>query len=182
MGIPISNTFKIVWLCLLFFLGSFNSLQAQEASQEYQLKLAFIVNFARFITWPEGSFALDPPRLTLCLFEKNPFGGAIEGIQGKKVGNRILKVKEITNLDNDQQCNVLFIGKTERTRVVALEQAVGQRPIVTISDIPGFAAAGGAIEFVLQDDKLSFIINKSIMNERGMQPSSSLLNLAVETR
>ena len=75
-----------VLLLALLLLGGAAGVRAEEISQEYQLKLAFMVNFARFVTWPETSFSLDQPQVTLCLFDKNPFGKALAGVVGKKIG------------------------------------------------------------------------------------------------
>ncbi len=167
---------------LLLFLGFGTPLRAEEPTQEYQLKLAFMVNFARFITWPEEAFAAEQ-QLTLCVLGKNPFGTGLSGLEGKKVGERTLKVQHLETLGNDQQCHLLFVSQPEAAEPCrSLLQALSRKPVVTVSDSPGFAAAGGAIEFVLKDDKLSFIINNSAMKDRGIQASSSLLNLAASVR
>ena len=176
------NKLKILWFCMLIFLLIPGPSQAQKPSQEYQLKLAFIVNFARFITWPEEAFSPELPQLTLCILGENPFGDALNGVKGKKVGNRKLKIEQIDNLDKEPQCHLLFVSQSKVDSLAALTTAIGNRPIVTISDIPDFATAGETIEFVLKNNRLSFIINNSVLKERGVQASSSLLNLAVVTR
>jgi hypothetical protein len=177
----IIRKFKILWLCLLILFGVLGRVQAEESPQEYQLKLAFMVNFARFITWPEVSFAAQP-QLTLCVLGKNPFGNALSGIEGKKVGDRTLKVKQLEALGKEQQCHLLFVSQSEAGSLANLEPALGRRPVVTVSDIPGFAVAGGSIEFVVKDEKLAFIINNSVMKDRGVQAGSALLNLAAAIR
>ena len=177
----IAPRLKILWLCLLILLGGVNPLGAEEISQEYQLKLAFMVNFARFITWPEESFTPAQPQLTLCVLGKNPFGNALSGVEGKKVGEHSLKVQLLSSLGKEQQCHLLFVSRAEIGNA-SLEPVLGRLPVVTVSDFPGFAAAGGAIEFVLKDDKLSFIINNSVMKDRSVHAGSALLNLAASIR
>ncbi len=146
------------------------------------MKLAFMVNFARFITWPEESFTPANPQLALCVLGDNPFGSALSGVEGKKVGDRTLNVQQMEALGQEQQCHLLFVSRSAVGSLATLEPVLGSRPMVTISDIPGFAAAGGGIEFVLKDNRLSFIINNSVMKDRGVQASSSLLNLAASIR
>jgi hypothetical protein len=170
-----------LWLPLLIFLGFGTPLRAEEPTQEYQLKLAFMVNFARFITWPEEAFAEDQ-QVSLCVVGKNPFGDGLSGLGGKKIGERSLKVKHLETLGNNQQCHLLYLSQTEAGSLANLLQAVSRKPVVTVSDSPGFAAAGGGIEFVLKEGKLSFIINNSALKDRGIQASSSLLNLAASVR
>lgn len=172
---------RFLSLCLLIFLGVASPLRAEEPTQEYQLKLAFMVNFARFITWPEEAFALEP-QLSLCVLGKNPFGTGLNGVGGKKIGERSLKVQHLESLGKDLQCHILFINQPEAGNFTSLHLALDRQPVVTVSDSPGFATAGGGIEFVLKDEKLSFIINNSAMKDRGIQASSSLLNLASSVR
>jgi len=173
---------KILLLGLLILLGSTAALFAEEFSQEYQLKLAFMVNFARFIAWPEESFTAEHPHLTLCVLGKNLFGSALDGVEDKKVEGRNLRVKTLEALGKDQQCHLLFVGRSEVAGLAGLGSILGRQSMVTVSDSAGFAAAGGGIEFVLKDDKLSFVINNTALKERGVQVSSSLLNLAAAIR
>ena len=178
----ISHSLKILWICLLILFATLHPVRAEESTQEYQLKLAFMVNFARFISWPEESFSHEHPQLVLCVLGKNPFGNALAGVEGKKIGDRTLKVKQIEVLGKDPQCHLLFVGQSEAATPAGLASHLGHQPVVTVSDSSGFAAAGGGIEFILRDDKLSFIINNTALKERGVQASSSLLNLAASVR
>jgi YfiR/HmsC-like len=170
-----------LWLPLLIFLGLGTPLRAEEPSQEYQLKLAFMVNFARFITWPAEAFA-EEQQMSLCVLGKNPFGPLLSGVGGKKVGERSLKVLHFETLADNQQCHLLFVGQADVAGLTRQLQAVSKKPVVTVSDSPGFAEAGGGIEFVIKGDKLSFIINNSALKDKGVQASSSLLNLAASVR
>jgi len=176
-----SKKWVFLWLSLLILLGVGTPLQAEEPSREYQLKLAFMVNFARFITWPAEAFTAEP-QVSLCVLGKNPFGSLLSGAAGKKVGVRSLKVQQLETLVDNQQCHLLFVDQAEAASLAKLLQAVSQKPVVTVSDSPGFAEAGGGIEFVIKDDKLSFIINNSRLKEKGVHTSSSLLNLAASVR
>jgi hypothetical protein len=151
---------------------------AQDVSQEFQLKLAFIINFGRFINWPEETFKDNQSELDLCVLGKNPFGNALSEVVGKKVGNRSLVVKKITSYSKEQRCHLLYVGASDLGQQTGLLPALKGEPIVTVSDGAGFVAAGGSIEFVIRDDKLSFIINNSALKESGIQASSSLLSLA----
>ena len=57
---------------------------------------------------------------------------------------------------------------------------IAQKPVVTVSDIEGFASAGGIFELRNKDGRQAFIVNNSKARESGIQISSSLLNLAIE--
>ena len=55
-------------------------------------------------------------------------------------------------------CHMLFIGKTAEDRLPSILEQARSRPILTLSDIPGFADKGGMIELKkMKDGKKAFI-------------------------
>jgi hypothetical protein len=169
-------------LCLFCLIGSSSPLRAQEASQEYQLKAAFIVNFSRFITWPEQAFSPQQQELNICVAGKNPFGSALIAVEHKIVNGHAINIVYAETLRKPQQCHLLYISSSEKTDLQSLFSHLDHQPVVTISDIPGFVDAGGSIEFVIKEDRLSFIINNSELRQRGIQAGASMLDLAASVR
>jgi hypothetical protein len=56
---------------------------------EYQVKAAFLFNFAKFVRWPAEVFLNETTPLTLCVFGHDPFGGALDEIvRGEVINNR----------------------------------------------------------------------------------------------
>jgi hypothetical protein len=53
------------------------------------------------------------------------------------------------------------------------------KPILTVSELPGFAESGGMIELYQMDDRIRFKVNLQSIREAGLELSSSLLKLAV---
>ena len=177
--------YRYLWpllLCPLLLASSLGFLRAQETSQEYQLKAAFLVNFARFITWPAQSFLSEQQEITFCVAGKNPFGTTLSVVENKKINGRDIRVVYADSFQKLPQCHLLFVGSSEGKDITTLISRIGHGPVVTVSDIPGFAAAGGSIEFVIREDRLSFIINNSYLKQRGIQASASMLDLAALVR
>lgn len=170
----------LVIILLFFWLFPPGAGRAEETSQEYQLKLAFIVNFARFISWPEKSVA--DTTLSLCVFDNHPFGGVLDGVVGKKVGEYRLGTTVIDQLGQARACHLLFVPEAAVAEYLRDSDQLSAFPLVTIGEVEGFVDHGGGIEFVVRDGKLAFIINNSNLRERGIQVGSSLLNLAVAVR
>ena len=77
-------------------------------------------------------------------------------------------------------CHLLFVSKSEQDKLDDILAANAGKPVVTVSDIEGFAKAGGIFEFKKKDGRLSFLINNSKARESGIHISASLLNLAIE--
>jgi hypothetical protein len=169
-------------MCPLFLTGSFGLLRAEEVGQEYQLKAAFLVNFSRFITWPEQAFPPEQQEIIFCIAGKNPFGSTLSSIENKKVNGRNIKVVFADSLQRLPPCHLLYVSNSEKNDLASLLSRIGRQPVVTVSDIPGFVVAGGSIEFVIKDDRLSFIINNSELRQRGIQGSAAMLDLAFSVR
>jgi hypothetical protein len=49
---------------------------------------------------------------------------------------------------------------------------------LTVSDMDGFAEAGGAIQFVVQENRVRFVVNLEAVTQRKLRVSAKLLALA----
>jgi hypothetical protein len=53
---------------------------------EYQVKAAILYNFSRFVEWPEDAFQSENAPINFCVFQHDPFGGALDKIiRGKTI-------------------------------------------------------------------------------------------------
>lgn len=166
----------LIVLCLV------SGASADESSQEYQVKAAFLVNFARFISWPEGAFSPARPDFSLCIIGKNQFGSALTGLDEKRIDGRRISIEHISTFQLASSCHMLYVESSEEKNYRANAASLAHKPLVTVSDISGFADIGGGIEFVSQGSKLSFIINRSSMIQNGIQVRAALLDLALSVK
>ncbi len=89
---------------------------AQEAGPtEYQIKAAFLYNFAKFIEWPS-----DGGTLELCLLGEDHFGRDIDNIEGKTAAGKKLSVRRIKSAREIKKCRMLFIDSQENERLDSL--------------------------------------------------------------
>ena len=56
------------------------------------------------------------------------------------------------------------------------------RPILTVSDQADFAADGGAIELLSENNRIRFDVNLQTVRDSGLKMSSKLLQLARQVR
>lgn len=171
---------KAAWLLCIFLLLLACAARPvfSETTREYQVKAGFLVNFIRFIAWPEDAFTDQDAELVLCIAGKNPFGSSLEGIRKKRIGERKIRVVYVDSLTHIPPCHLLYVSQSEETNLAALLPSIGEDAIVSVSDIEGFVSAGGTIELLTQNNKLSFTINYSAMKQRDITVRASLLNLA----
>lgn len=152
---------------------------ASEDNGAYRLKAAFMYRFAIFVEWPEQVFTRQP-ELSLCVLGDDPFGLALDAIQGKQVQQRRLHIQFVRRLEALDLCHILFISASEQAWLEDILAQAHARHILTISDMAEFTPRGGMIQFVMRKDKLRFKVNRDSAEEAGLVLSSNLLRLALE--
>lgn len=145
--------------------------------REYEIKAAFLYNFAQFVQWPSGAFDTGTSDLVLCVLGMDPFGRALESLEDKQVRGRRVEIVRLETSAELTRCHILFIT-SETTRVAELLASLGGQSILTIGDTPGFAQRGGIINFIIRRNKIRFQINRDAGERAGLVISSRLLSLA----
>ncbi|HWD17899.1 MAG TPA: YfiR family protein [Verrucomicrobiae bacterium] len=147
---------------------------------EYQIKAAFLFNFAKFVEWPPAALGSDTAPMIIGVLGDNPFHNDLERtIQNKAVGGHPLLVKYLRAPDEAVRCQILFISSSEKARLPQILQAVKGASVLTVSEMDHFTTSGGMINLVLQADKIHFQINNTAATDVRLKISSKLLALAV---
>ncbi len=151
----------------------------QSKIREYQLKAAFLYNFARFVEWPEESFTDSDDTVNLCVWGKDPFGPLLDRvIEGKTARGRGLVIKRLTGAEEMKSCQIVFVSFSNENLLPGLLNTLGNTAVLTVGEGEGFARGGGVINFVIEEDKVRFEINVDAADRAGLKISSKLLKLA----
>jgi hypothetical protein len=150
-----------------------------DGSREYQLKAAFIYNFAQFVEWPAEAFANADSPLVIGIAGNNPFGGVLEqAVAGKKAGGRSIVVRYFRNAGAIERCHIVFVCGSEREAMPQIVERCARNNTLTVGDFDEFTGASGMIRFLTQDNRLRFEVNLDAMNRGGLKISAKLLKLA----
>ena len=142
---------------------------------EYQIKSAFIYNFAKFVYWPDES---NDSTLTLYVIGEASFYAALDTIEGKIIRGKTLQIKHIKSLRNIKDCDMLFITSAEKDNLENLINPIRGSSILTIGDTKGFAERGVMINLYIEEERVRFEINVEAASQAGLEISSQLLKLA----
>ena len=145
---------------------------------EYQVKAAFLYKFAQFVEWPDTAFSSNAASLNICILGKNFFNESLNDIRDKTVRGRRLSIRTNPSIDNLDQCHVLFISNSEKNQLSHILHRLNNTSVLTVADMEGFTSAGGMINLVMQDNKISFDINLKSARLAALKVSSRLLKLA----
>jgi hypothetical protein len=146
---------------------------------EYQIKAAFLFNFAKFIDWPPGSFASPQAPFSICILGKDPFGRSIDdALQGKSIGEHAVIIQRVKEAGDARHCQIVFAGGSESRNVGEILERVRGANVLLVGEADGFAASGGTIQFTLEENHVRFLINIDAADRGGLKFSSKLLALA----
>lgn len=163
---------------LILFLCSSAVITVTQASESKALIAALNFNFAKYAGWPDID---SKPAIQLCYFNDNvrqSFGG----LSNKQLFKKPVSVRQLHDIEEASECHLLFIDSTERGLLQRLFVHLRNKPVLTVSDIPGFTDEGGMIEILRVDNKLRFKVNLTRMQRADISLSSQVLKLAVEVK
>ena len=162
----------------LLLLGLTPSIHAQEA-EEYEVKAAFLYNFAKFVEWPSQAFRTPQDPMLVCVLGHSPLDQTLEQVlHGKSVEGRRFAFRQVMGADDAAGCQILFVTSTESKRFRVLCENLKPQGILTVGEAQGFAANGGVINFKLEAGRVRFEINVDAAEHAQLQISSKLLSLA----
>lgn len=150
-----------------------------QASSEYQVKAAFLYNFAKFVDWPAEAFAGSNGMLVIGVIGDDPFGGSLDqAINGKTINGRPLVVRRLRWGQDLRSCHIIFISSSERQRLKQIIESLRGVSVLTVGDMGQFNQQGGIINFILEANKVRFEINSRGADQARLKVSSKLLSLA----
>jgi YfiR/HmsC-like len=143
---------------------------------EFQLKAAFLYNFALFTEWP-GDVGNT---LNLCIEGRDPFGTAIDELQGKSVGGRSIAIQRNVAGGSLKNCQIVFISRSAIEGLPGVLDNLRGAPVLTVADSPGTTLQGVVLSMSVTEDKITFAANLKAAREARLNLSSKLLRLATE--
>jgi hypothetical protein len=170
---------RVSTFLLALSVSLFCSAQTGGVVTPSDVEAAYLYNFAKFVTWPSDA-GQDPAPFDLCILGEDSFGETLSSMiatethQGRK-----LAVRRLPSAATAGNCQILFIGQSEESRLASDLNALQKKPILTVSALPGFLEHGGMIQFLLQNRKVRFAVNLTAAGQAGLQLSSELLKVAV---
>lgn len=175
---------RLIWSIALVCAASLFSasgLQGQQAkASEYEIKAAYLLNFAKFVEWPADISKSKAEPFIICILGKDPFGAVLDRtINGETVGGQTVSAREITGPQEAVGCRVVYISSSEESRLNAVVSGLGKSAVLTVSDIPQFSQHGGMIQFVMEGNRVRFEANPAAAQAVGLSLSSTLLKVAI---
>jgi hypothetical protein len=146
---------------------------------ESDIKAAFLYNFTKFIDWPSSAFDGTAGVFRVCVFAEPAFVRAVQRmVEGETVRGRPLRVETPYSIERARTCHIAYFARSSVDHAAGLLPALQQIPVLTVGESSQFLQRGGAMAFVLDENRVRFDINKGAADRAGLTISSKLLRVA----
>lgn len=172
----------VVWLGMMcaLVLGVLEARAATPKAKEYEVKAAFLLNFAQYVEWPPEVFLTPTAPIVIGILGNDSFGKTLDQtIRGETVKDRPIAVHRSKQIENLKHCHLLFISKSEKGRLSQILASLAGKHCLTVGETDRFAHNGGIINFRFQGADVRFEINLDAARRSGLTISSKLLRLAI---
>lgn len=152
--------------------------RAAEISQQ-QVEAAYLYKFGGYVTWPDNTFAAPDSPIVIGVAQADALAEELSAlVAGHTIGNRPVVVRHIHDGGPLTGVNILFIGDGKSAEAGDLIEASHGKPILVVTEGTDGLAAGGAVSFVVVDERVRFDVSLDAVQQNGLKLSALLLSVA----
>jgi hypothetical protein len=152
---------------------------AQDANAAFQIKAAFVLKFATYVTGPGTSFDATDDALVFGVAGSEAVYEFLDQLAATQdTAGRPVEVRRIATVEELAGVNVLFVGEDAADVAPALLQQAVATSTLTITDVAGPRPENSMIHFFIADDRVRFDIALAPVEAAGLRLSSRLLQVA----
>ncbi len=174
-----NNRILSFWIVLIFLPSlSGNAALHSELTNEYQLKAAFTLNFARLTIWP-NSLNKSSKQLLICVIGNETLKSTFSIVNAKDINGKQSQLKIISRIQDIKKCHILMISGIKQSNMRQIFRLARQLSILTISELPDISHSEAVVNFVNKGNKIKFQISRRNARASDLIISSRLLKLAL---
>ncbi|MFD0914269.1 YfiR family protein [Methylophilus luteus] len=148
-----------------------------------EVRMAFLLNFSRFSTWPKTSLA-DNAVLNVCIRTQNDnFIRGSRALESQLVKGHSLKIIQVSAVNELADCHVAYLANdlpdAEISNYLTWLQS---RNVLSISDTPNFLERGGMIGLEEVGGRYVFDVSLRNIRKTELNLSTSVLKIARSVR
>lgn len=142
-----------------------------------KIKAVFLYNFTKYIEWPkedrQGKFVFG-------ILGDSPLYTELSNMaKTKKVMGLDIEVKKFNSPNEISQCHVIFVPPEGASKWAEVVKNTTGKSTLLVTEKPGYAKQGAAINFVVKDNRQKFELNLTNAKSHELKVSSSLEALAI---
>lgn len=153
------------------------------AQDSATVRLGFLLNFARYVEWPEPVLKPGAPLRICMVLGDGAVAGKAEELAKQSVQGRPIQVKHVLRPADAGDCQIVYFPADLPAAFLAnWIRAIADTPTLTVSETPDFIEVGGMIGLVEVGSRYRFDVNLGNVRRTELRISSYLLKLARTVR
>lgn len=165
-------------LVLIVSTAFTDSYDNQKVDTNAKIKAVFIYNFTKYIEWPSnyksGEFTIGILGDNEALYEELAKMSKV-----KKVANQSFSIEKYSKVSDIRSPHILYIPDDSSSQLNAAVSRLKDKSTLIVTEKPGLAKKGSAINFIIEGNRQKFELNKTIAENHNLKVASTLENLAV---
>lgn len=165
-------------LAVLFF---YSLCAAAQTASEYQVKAAYLYNFAKSADWPAQTLPSGSSPLVIGVVSGDDefIDSLTRTVAGRSIGTHPIAVKRVAGDAELKSCQMVFVRSSAgRKRTQAVISALGFASVLLVGEEEGFLHEGGMINLVLVNGTIRFEIDREALQRAGIQVNAALIATA----
>jgi hypothetical protein len=142
-------------------------------AEDYKFTALFIFNFAKYIDWPsqDGDFVIG-------VLGNDPIIDELKTIAGTAdLNGRKMVVKKFSSAGQVEKCGILYVTPGQSDSLSPMVNKFGQSGVLIVTNKPGLAEAGAAINLAMIDGKQRYEINTASLKKSGLSAKPVLFKI-----
>lgn len=147
---------------------------------DLRLKAEAFLNLPRYVEWPSSVFVLPNTSLNIAVYGHPQFyREVVAALDGRTIKGRHVLVRHY-HWPQTPNAHIVFIAPSERHRLPRILRKIQHTSILTVSDCEDFVLKGGMVRMSMEEDKVRFQVQVTVVEEAGLKFSSTFLAVTDE--
>ena len=158
--------FYFNWLIVLVLLSG------STYSQQSKFKALILYNFTKYIEWPN----IKANEFVISVLDNKELSEELRSIaKVKGVGANKLVIKDISNLDEAGNCQIVYIPQKRINDLVKCISKSHDQNVLIVTEVENGCQKGAGINIIAEGGKLNFEIKKDNITSKGLILSGHLV-------
>lgn len=136
--------------------------------QVSKFQALYLLNFSKNLDWSSDNIVIGVVGNTKTIIE-------LEGLTDKYPN---ISLKKIAASESVSDCQMVFLPSSQSKNFSAIQNKIGNLPIVLVCEDEELTKQGAEIGFYLEGNRLKFTINQTALNESTVTANEKLLSVA----
>ncbi|PKO42932.1 MAG: hypothetical protein CVU29_11445 [Betaproteobacteria bacterium HGW-Betaproteobacteria-22] len=173
-GYLVQQLLLLTLLCGFARFAFAEDLASSAPVPEYDMKAAYLYNFAVLTTWP----GQNQTNIRMCVLGHDNFRGSLEQLTKKTKSGMQFSLRYLADLNAVSSCQLLFIDSSENVDAAILFKQLEGLSVLTVTDNAALFDAGVMLGMFVDSKRLVFDVNHAQAQKAGLALSSKLLRVA----